>query len=149
MKTGDPPSTIFKMLDFASFQQTLDAEMKRLKSAALGAKPKQAEPLSEEDEEKLWQAKVIGVHSSQALLNTIIYMNGVYFALRSGAEHRQLRHKPCHIQVMDVEGDRPYLEHVSKNHPGGLIKAGRYPGVPYKPFPSSNCGYTSLSCWGG
>ena len=36
-------------------------------------------------------------------------MNGVYFALRSNAEHRQLRHKPCQIQVMDAEGDRPYM----------------------------------------
>ena len=81
--------------------------MKRLKSAGLGSKPKQAEPLSEEDEEKLRQAKVLGDHSPQALLNTMIYMNGVYFALRSGAEHRQLRHKPCQI---DAEGDRPYLE---------------------------------------
>ena len=40
-------------------------------------------------------------------------------ALRSGAEHRQLWHKPCQIDA----GDRPYLEYfedVPKNHPGGL-----------------------------
>ena len=80
--------------------------MKRLKSAGLGSKPKQAEPLPEEDEEKLWQAMVLGDHSPQALLNTMIYMNRVYFALCSGAEHRQLRHKPCQIQVMDAEGDK-------------------------------------------
>ena len=44
-------------------------------------------------------------------------------SLRSGTEHRQLRHKPCQIQVMDAEGDRPYLEYpedVSKNHPREL-----------------------------
>ena len=62
--------------------------MKRLKSTGLGSKPKQAEPLTEVDEEKLWQAKVLGDHCPQALLNTIIFMNGVYFAIRSGAEHR-------------------------------------------------------------
>ena len=122
-ENGRPSIDFFKDAEFASFRQTLDAEMKRLKSTGLGSKPKQAEPLSEEDEEKLWQAKVLGDHNPQALLNTMIYMNGVYFALRSGAEHRQLRHKPCQIQVMDGEGDRPYLEYsedVSKNHPGGL-----------------------------
>ena len=97
--------------------------MKRLKSAGLGSKSKQAEPLTEADEEKLWQAKVLRHHSPQALLNTIIYMNGVYFALRSGAEHRQLRYKPCQIQMIEHPGERPYLEYsenVSKNHPGGL-----------------------------
>ena len=103
---GRPSTDFFKDAEFASFRQTLDTEMKRLKSTGLGSKPKQAEPLSEEDEEKLWQAKVLGEHSPQALLNTMIYINGVYFALRSGTEHGQLRHKPCQIQVMDAEGDK-------------------------------------------
>ena len=79
-ENGRPSIDFFKDAEFASFQQTLDAEMKRLKSTGLGSKPKQAEPLSEEDEEKLWQAKVLGDHHPQALLNTMIYMNGVYFA---------------------------------------------------------------------
>ena len=90
---GRPSIDFFQDAEFASFRQTLDAEMKRLKSAELGSKAKQAEPLSEEDKEKLWQTKVLGDHSPQALLNTMIYMNGVYFALRSGVEHRQLRHQ--------------------------------------------------------
>ena len=50
-------------------------------------------------------------------------MNGVYFALRSGSKHRQLRSEPCQIQVIEVEGQRSYLkytEDISKNRPGGL-----------------------------
>ena len=105
-ENGRPSIDFFQDTEFASFRQALDAEMKRLKSAGLGSKPKQAEPLYEEDEEELWQAMVLGDHSPQALLNTMIYMNRVYFALCSGAEHRQLRHKPCQIQVMDAEGDK-------------------------------------------
>ena len=49
-------------------------------------------------------------------------MNGMYFALRSGAEHRQLRHDPCQIELFERLGERAYLkytEDVSKN-PGGL-----------------------------
>ena len=76
-----------------------------------------------EDEEILWERKVLGDHSPEALLNTMVYMNGLYFALRNGNEHRQLRHSPCQIQVIENPGERAYLrysEDISKNHPGGL-----------------------------
>ena len=31
-----------------------------------------------------------------------------------------LRRKPCQIELVHKEGERPYLEDLSKNHPGGL-----------------------------
>ena len=73
---------------------------------------KQAAPLTEQNEEKLWQAGVLGVHNSQALLNTMIYMSGLYFALRSGDEHRLLRHNPCQIQLVECPDENPYLEYT-------------------------------------
>ena len=66
---------------------------------------------------------MLGDHTPQTLLDTIIFYNGYYFALRSGREHRQLRHNPCQIQVVEHPGERSFLrytEDVSKNHPGGL-----------------------------
>ena len=50
-------------------------------------------------------------------------MNGLYSALRSGEEHRQLRFDPCQIELVEQPGQRPYLkytEDISKNKPGGL-----------------------------
>ena len=113
----------FKDSEFAAFRSTLDAEMKRLQSKGLGSTHRQAEPLTIEEEELLWEKKVLGDHSPEALLNTVFFMNGLYFALRSGDEHRNLRHSPCQIQVIENSGERPYLQYtedISKNHPGGL-----------------------------
>ena len=48
-------------------------------------------------------------------------MCGLYFALRSGAEHRSLR--PGQIELIEVPGQTPHLkyyEDISKNNPGGL-----------------------------
>ena len=71
----------------------------------------------------MWEKKILGDDTPESLLNTIIYMNSLYFALRSGQEHRNLRHNPCQIQVVERAGERSYLvytEDVSKNNPRGI-----------------------------
>lgn len=52
--------------------------MKHLHSQGLGTTPKQAEPLTPEDEEKMWASGVLGDHSPQALLDTMVFMCGCY-----------------------------------------------------------------------
>ena len=52
-----------------------------------------------------------------------VFMNGLYFALWSGSEHHALRFVPPQIEVVEREGEHPYLlytEDTSKNRPGGL-----------------------------
>ena len=94
---GHPALNIYQDNDFTEFRTTLDAEMKRLQQKGLGSKRREAEPLTEEEEEILWSKGLLGDHSPQALLNTMVFMNGLYFALRSGREHRELRFSPCQI----------------------------------------------------
>ena len=84
---------------------TIDAEMKRLKVSGESSKRKQAEPISVGKEERLWQMGSLGDHNPQALVDTILFYNGLYFALRSGGEHRQLRREPFQIQVCEPPGE--------------------------------------------
>ena len=122
-----PTLDIYKDSLFAEFRATLDAEMKRLQRLGIGSKTKQAEPLTEEEEEILWQKGLLGDHTPQALLNTMVFMSGLYFALRSGREHRELRFDSSQISLVECGGERPYLEYTeddSKNRPAGL--KGRY-----------------------
>ncbi len=92
--------------------------MKRLQATGLGSTRKQAEPFSMQEEELLWEKNLLGDHCPEALLNTMVFMNGLYFALRSGGEH-QLRHSPCQIDNPHVHR-RHCTEDISKNRPGGL-----------------------------
>ena len=76
-------------LENSSFTMNLDAEMKRLQRKGHGLQKRQAEPLSLEEEELLWDKGLLGSANPQALVDTMLFMNGLYFALRSGDEHRQ------------------------------------------------------------
>ena len=120
---GRPDIDFFRDSQYSDFRQSLDAEMKRLQSLGIGSKKKQAEVLTEADEDLLWAKGLLGGKTPKMLLDTVVFYNGLYFALRSGREHRQLRHSPCQIEVVEKPGERPYLlyhEDTSKNHPGGL-----------------------------
>ena len=98
---GNPSIDVFKDGEFADFRMCLDSEMKRLQKAGHGSWKKKAEPLKEEEEELLWEKDFFGSGSPQALVDTMVVMNGIYFALRSGGEHRQLQSDPCQIQLVE------------------------------------------------
>ena len=106
-----PALDIYHDKQYVEFQSTIDAEMKRLQHNGLGNKRRQAEPLSEEDEEILWNKGLLWDHSPQSLLNTMVFMNGLYFALRSG---RELRSDCSQIEVVARDGERAYR--ISRKH---------------------------------
>ena len=100
---------IFKDPFFAPFRSSLDAEMKRLQSKGLGSKRNQAEPITEQEEDLLWEKGKLGDHNPRVLLQTIFYMVGVFFALRSGHEHRALRFSPSQLEIVQRNGMTPYI----------------------------------------
>ena len=86
---GMPGIDIFKV-DFSQFWMVLDSEMKRLQAAGIGIIQKKAEPITIEEEEILWEKGIVGDATPQSLLDTMLYINWLYFALRGGKEHRIL-----------------------------------------------------------
>ena len=66
---------------------------------------------------------LLGRCTLQALVDTILVMNDLYFALRSDKEHRQLRADPCLITVDERPSMCPYLKYVediSENRLGSV-----------------------------
>ena len=71
--------------------KTLDTETKLLARARIGSSVKETQPFSEEDENKRWDSGLLGDHSAKVLLNTMVFLMGKNFMLRSGREHGSLK----------------------------------------------------------
>ena len=83
----------------------------------------QAEPISVSEEEQFWQLGILGDDTPEKLVNTILYLNGVHFALRAAEEHKSLKVN-CQFKVgYDSSVGLKYLEYnecMSKCNQGGL-----------------------------
>ena len=108
---------------FSTFRATLDSELKRLNATGKYIEKHQAQPITASDVDVLWNLCLLGDHSPQVLLDTMVYLICLYFALRSGNEHRRLRHYPSQLQLVEPPDGRAYIiyrEDVSKTNQGGL-----------------------------
>ena len=114
---------IFADNEFAEFRGVLDGQLKTLNRTGKYIEKKRASVITIEMEERLWANGLLGDHSPKVLVNTLVYLIGLYFALRSGEEHRRLRYNPSQINVVNEEGKAPYIvynEDISKTNQGGL-----------------------------
>ena len=55
--------------------------MKRLQASGLGTQQRKVEVISYESEDIMWEKGILGDGNPQALLDTMLFMNGLYFAL--------------------------------------------------------------------
>ena len=74
VRATEPSIDFFKDSLFANFRKTLDGEMKRIQQKGIGTHKRQAEVLTEDEEELLWHKGLLGDHSPIALLNTVFFM---------------------------------------------------------------------------
>jgi hypothetical protein len=80
---------------FKAIQNTLDAIMKRGTREGLGISKRQADVISEAMEDGLWNKCLLRSGSPQLLLNTMVYLLGLHFALRGRDKHRRLPQISC------------------------------------------------------
>ena len=122
---------VYKFLNDTSFSRIrncLDNTMKATAAEGIGLERKQADVISQEEEELLWERGILGSDTPLQLLRAVFYLNGIHFALRGGGEHRNLRcyNHPQLTFGVDSDGMQyvQYKEDVSKTNQGGLLHAG-------------------------
>ena len=98
--------------------------MKMLSKAGVGSVKHQADIITIEEENTLWHQKILGMDSTEQLLNTVFYAITLNFAFRRGEEHCSLHlGKASQISqhfLPDGKKCLMYVEYSSKTHQGGL-----------------------------
>ena len=105
---------------FLRFRKILDAQMKSLTADGYGVNVKQADPITEEQEEILWNSGVFGDRSSETLLYTVFFYNSKFFGLRGRDEHRNLQIKQVQIGKDDNGTFIKFRGKTCKTYNGGL-----------------------------
>ena len=83
---GRPQVDLFHDCDFHDFRASLNTEMKRLQQKGLGAKKRQAEVLTEANEDLMWNKGLLGEAIPQSLLDTVVFYNGLFFCIEEWEE---------------------------------------------------------------
>ena len=81
-ENGRADIDFFSDRSFSTLCSAIDCRMKALRKAE--SVPRQTECLSEEDEELLWRKGLLGGDSPDSLHDTMVFMCGLFFALRGG-----------------------------------------------------------------
>uniref|UniRef100_A0A1X7TFD4 ZMYM2-like/QRICH1 C-terminal domain-containing protein n=1 Tax=Amphimedon queenslandica TaxID=400682 RepID=A0A1X7TFD4_AMPQE len=68
-----------------------DYEFRRLYQKSIRAEARHTETLSKDDENILWDTKVLNITTPAGLLNFVIFYNSKNLCLRGGDEYRQLK----------------------------------------------------------
>ncbi|XP_063415916.1 uncharacterized protein LOC134697564 [Mytilus trossulus] len=89
IRLNDPAVNLLTQPTYVKCRKVLDSMMKKRSAEGLGAASRRrAEPISSLEENMLWERAVIGSDNLPKLLDTMVYLNGIHFALRGGKEHR-------------------------------------------------------------
>ena len=106
---------------FIHFRNTLDTVCSQLHSKGVGSSVKSAAVMSFDDEDALWDRKVMSMDDPSSLLNLIFFYVGLHCCLRGGQEHRdlsvdQFRRYPSDTTHYDGHTYYEYAECISKNN---------------------------------
>ena len=119
--------SVIKNKEFALSLRVLNGKAISLQQAGKGKRPNRADPITEQEEEVLWNT-VLGQDNPTSLNNTIFYLLGQHFGTRGCQEHHQVRieelkftREPGIGEITKVE----WMEGPTKTRQGGLNKLPR------------------------
>lgn len=106
--------TLMDDTEFEGMRKMLDKKMKDLASSGIGIERRQSEVITVADEDDMWEKGILGTDTAEKLRDTLLFLLGLNFALRGGAEHYNLRYGENSQLKLGKEKDsgREFLEYT-------------------------------------
>ena len=119
------PCKLLSHPEYICIQNACDNIMKKRAEEGLGLKTKQAEVIDSNKENFLWASGILGNRTPLQLLDTVVFLIGLNYALRSGDEHRNLTRGQLQLKYCeDGQECLVYTEKFSKANRRGLKDVG-------------------------
>lgn len=134
---------------FGKFRKALEARCRELTKEGVGVTKKQAQPISANQEKKLWDAGCLGMDNSVQLQNTNYFYLAKCFGFRAADEHRNLQREQFVFTEDEVGKYVQFNGRASKNFQGGQnqrylqAKTTRQYEDPHNP----NCAYNIIKLY--
>jgi len=113
--------SIQKNREFEGCRKVLNGRAIEVRENGMGKRKNRSDPLSEQEEEQLWQRKVLGASNPKSLNYTIFFMLSQQFGTRGCQEHLQLRVEDLKF-VHNMSGETisvEWVEGLTKTKRGG------------------------------
>ena len=115
--------------EFSVSKKILECRRKELKSLGKGNKPNQAEPLTPQQEDRLWETGQLGDNNARQLQNTVWWFNAKLLGFRGCDEARQIQWGDLELKM-----DENSLEYLEWNERTSKTRQGQPNGLrPFQP----------------
>lgn len=101
-------------------RKSMDAKLKELTRKGIGCYKKHAQPVTQAMEQELWEKKIFGTETAQALTNVVFWYSSKMYGLRAADEHRQLDVSQFSIGSNENGKYLRFMGRNCKNWQGGL-----------------------------
>ena len=91
LKEKKYPHSILRDPIFKQSQDVLEGKARQLRIDGLGKKPNATKPITNEEEDLLWESGQLGSDDAEILLQTLWFLTTQHFGLRARQEHHSMR----------------------------------------------------------
>lgn len=101
LRTKSYGVSIINNIQFDKSRSVLKMKLKDLKKLGKGNKPRASDPISDQDLQKMYEAKTLGADNPTALLHSMWLICTMHFGMRTGKETHNLQWGYISLQVDD------------------------------------------------